>query len=725
MKERYDQFFEKIKNSKILPSPPQILLKLTDLCHREEGGVEDLAWMVGKDVALSAKVMETAAASGFDPSGKAIDIEAAVNRLGRGGVKNIVNSASVAQAFSHVGDRLILDLQVFWKHSLTCAAISKQIARKIDYNAPEEAFLAGLLHDVGRLVLWANFPDEYAGVLSFPKNPWNLTMSGEARYGAAHSEVGARLIRGWNLRSFVADAVFYHHESADRIQNALPLVKIVYVANILCPETNYDGDFKSRLARDIFGFEADQIDGIVSAAHTFVDDTAEVLEMDAGRTGAPPNAVCDAYRRKQKELVGTVAQTIQLQGALQHLEEAEEQNEIIEAVERGVRDLIDVRPVLFFVLDPGKNLLVGRSPASGGRFELVDNVSIPFEEENSLLVKSILQRKPLDSYDASIKNHLTIIDEQLIRLSGKDGILCLPMTARQQPVGGMVMGLDEDRLSALTEKKNLVMLYARKAAAAFLPRSQDPVAARDAETPSAETLSIKARKMVHDANTPLSIIKNYLAVLRRRLPEDGSFHNEIKIINEELDSVAALIREMGDAYRPDSRISSSVNLNALLASLVGTLRESKILRPEINVDFSPDASLPGVAGDKNKVKQIFNNLVMNAAEAMPDGGNLSVSTRYVSGGFDSREHPQADRARGYAEITIRDDGPGIEETIKARLFEPYVTSKGAGHSGLGLSIVSSNVKDLSGSITCDSSPETGTSFKVVLPVLPNGRAITG
>ena len=135
------------------------------------------------------------------------------------------------------------------------AILSKLIAKKTSYASPDEAFLTGILHDIGKLVLWVNFPKEYADILTSSNDQWDLILAGEARHGTTHCEVGAWLIKRWNLQSFMADAVLYHHESVDRIQDGLPLIKIIYVGNVLCPETIKAKEVKFGIAKNIFGFE--------------------------------------------------------------------------------------------------------------------------------------------------------------------------------------------------------------------------------------------------------------------------------------------------------------------------------------------------------------------------------------------------------------------------------------------------------------------------------------
>ena len=123
-----------------------------------------------------------------------------------------------------------------------------------------------------------------------------------------------------------------------------------------------------------------------------------------------------------------------------------------------------------------------------------------------------------------------------------------------------------------------------------------------------------------------------------------------------------------------------------------------------------------VMTDKNHVKQILSNLIINSVEAMPGGGNINIRTRYASNNTGTASSPSADSQPGHVEITIEDDGPGIADAVKPRLFKPNITSKGSGHSGLGLSIVYNNVKGLKGDITCESDAEEGTRFKIVFPI---------
>ncbi|MBC8432026.1 MAG: HDOD domain-containing protein [Desulfobacterales bacterium] len=711
MEKRHVQFFDKIKTSKNLPSLPQILLKLIELCNSEESTFKGISQTINKDASLSAKVINMVNSAYYGVPKRVTNINQSLVILGQNAIKNIAISASVIQAFSKAKDDSVFSLKVFWRHSLMCAILSELIAKKISYASPDEAFLTGLLHDIGKLVLWVNFPREYADILKSSQDQWDLILAGEARHGATHCEVGAWLINRWKLQSFMADAVRYHHEAVDRIQDALPLVKIIYVGNILCPETNKEKEVKFGITKNIFGFETSEVEEIILQAEKDVSDIAQSLGIDIGALD-----VSEKDHKKQEDLIQKVKDITLFQGTLQNLLEAHDEDSILKVTQEGLHILFGVKHVLFFLHESERNILLGKSVALNNNNDLINEVAVPLQEEKSLLAKSLLQRKPLDSLSDIIKDKLTILDEQIIRLVEKDGILCLPMIAHKQYVGVIVLGLEEARAPHLTDKIKLLMMFTKQAALALQANYLTQNQAKLIQSERLNATSTIAQKIVHEANTPLSIIKNYLAILKRKLSEDQPVEEEIRIINEEIDRVALIISELSDFSELKIQPNDPLDVNALLSNLTRIFQESLILEPNIKTHLKLDPSLPAVMTDKNRMTQVFSNLIKNAAEAMSGRGNLGISTRYISNYMDDKTNQVADNTQGHVEIIIEDDGPGIPDTVKTQLFEPYITSKGAGHAGLGLSIVYNAVKKLQGTITFESDNKQGTSFKINLPI---------
>ncbi|NVL90575.1 MAG: HDOD domain-containing protein, partial [Desulfobacterales bacterium] len=159
------KFFNRIETSRNLPTLPHILLKLIKACNMEQNTIKDISRIITNDVSLSARLMRLVNSVYYGLPNRVVSINHALVLLGTNTVKNIAVSASVYQAFNRAKDSSLFRLKPFWWHSLMCATLSKLIAGKTSYPAPDEAFLSGLLHDIGKLVLWVNFPKKYSEIL--------------------------------------------------------------------------------------------------------------------------------------------------------------------------------------------------------------------------------------------------------------------------------------------------------------------------------------------------------------------------------------------------------------------------------------------------------------------------------------------------------------------------------------------------------------------------------
>jgi len=131
--------------------------------------------------------------------------------LGLDAIKSIAISSSVLQVFSNITFSSEFALKRFWHNSLTSAMLAKLIAQKTSFPFPDEAYLSGLLIDIGQLVLWSNFPKQYASLLGSTENEAEFSLLESKQLGITHYEAGSWLINSWNLSSFLSDAVLYHH----------------------------------------------------------------------------------------------------------------------------------------------------------------------------------------------------------------------------------------------------------------------------------------------------------------------------------------------------------------------------------------------------------------------------------------------------------------------------------------------------------------------------------
>jgi signal transduction histidine kinase len=407
---------------------------------------------------------------------------------------------------------------------------------------------------------------------------------------------------------------------------------------------------------------------------------------------------------------------------MQSLLEASDRDAIQKAARQGIEILFSTPAVLLFLLDRDRELLVLQDIA-GSKLSSGQELTIPMGRNESLPVRALQQKAILGTLERRDQGGLTIMDEMLVHYLASQEMLCLPLVSQKEAVGVFVIGTDRASASSLAAQSRLLALFADQVAMAMRLEQIRKAQVRLYQAGRLAASAALARKVAHEVNNPLSIIKNYLKILGMKLGADNLAQDELRIVNEEIDRVALIIRQLTDLTAEKDRVRQTVDVNSLLRDLATIIEKSFSTGNRILFHLDLDPSLPGLVTDRNGLKQVLINLLKNAIEAMKQGGNLFVRTKHlVSKDLAELAGKQEGKAEQHIEISVRDDGPGIPEAVRQRLFEPYVTTKGEGHSGLGLSVVYSIVKDLGGAIQCESAEGKGTAFIIRFPL--NGTTKT-
>jgi nitrogen-specific signal transduction histidine kinase len=191
-------------------------------------------------------------------------------------------------------------------------------------------------------------------------------------------------------------------------------------------------------------------------------------------------------------------------------------------------------------------------------------------------------------------------------------------------------------------------------------------------------------------------------MLRIKLGDEHTAQIELAAIREEIDRVGRILLRMREPPDESGQGARSLNhevrqVTDIFAASVGAARNIVL-----EVDLSP--ADPPLVQPSDHVRQILTNLLKNAAEALGQGGRIIVATR----------DPVSVSGRRYSELTVQDDGPGLPQSVMDQLFSPVQSTKGEGHSGLGLSIVKRLADDMGALILCSTSP-SGTRFQLLLP----------
>ncbi|MCG2759038.1 MAG: HDOD domain-containing protein [Desulfobacteraceae bacterium] len=717
MKNHSIEFFDKIEATKSLLTLPHILLKLLEVCNKKPVKIDEISQIINKDASLSVRLMSMVNPVRYGQPNRVTSIDQTLLLLGPDITKNIAISAIVQQSFNKMENSYIPALKILWRHSLMCAVLAEMIARKVSYPSPDEAYLAGLFHDIGKLVLWVNYQNEYTEALQSTGSNPALLIDNEKRLGISHCETGAQIINSWLPKSFIADAVLYHHEPQHRIVDALPLVKILYVANILSSGIDRDSSDAFDITKEVLDLERSVLETIVPLSYRKVMKTAESLDINIENLNNFDESTCEKDAVKQKELVRAATNISQIQGALQNLFECHDDDSMLKVVRQGLQILFGLKSVLFFLYNQEKDALQGIAGNGAGHDSLIKEIVIPVQGKSCLLTKALAEKTALDSFGHIKGVNLSIIDSQIIRLSGKEGTLCIPMLSQENCVGVIVIGIDEAQSNILFKDLNFINMFANQVAVVVVTENERKSKAKLIQSEHLTASSAVADKVAHEVSNSLSIMKNYLKILGLKLAKDNPAQEEIMIINEEIDRINLIINELSNLLEPKARQKELVDINTLISDLIKITHESLLVQSGVVAEFSLESSIPSIMTDKNGLKQVFINLIKNAVEAMPNGGPIEINTKLIANSQNTGFNKEADKGdQEFVEIIINDSGSGIPEEMKSNLFEAFVSSKGDGHSGLGLSIAYSIVKGLKGTISCESDEATGTTFKILLPI---------
>jgi signal transduction histidine kinase/CheY-like chemotaxis protein len=237
------------------------------------------------------------------------------------------------------------------------------------------------------------------------------------------------------------------------------------------------------------------------------------------------------------------------------------------------------------------------------------------------------------------------------------------------------------------------------------------------QTQKMEAIGQLAGGIAHDFNNMLSGIMGCAALLEKRLPKDSPHLKYISMINDSANRAAELAAQLLTFSRKEALLVSRTDLHSVILDAIAILGTTIDKRISIKTELKAEKCI--IEGEHSQLQTVFINLGINASHAMPDGGELSFSTRVVrgdaswSGGGDSIVVPGLD----YIEISVVDTGVGMSPETLTHIFEPFFTTKGLGEgTGLGLASAYGIVQQHKGMITADSVVGEGSQFKIVLPL---------
>jgi signal transduction histidine kinase len=469
------------------------------------------------------------------------------------------------------------------------------------------------------------------------------------------------------MRGFLADVPRLLHEPASRLRDATPLPRLAATAwHLLERRTPADTDTLSLQPPP--GHESLR---------------AMLQEMDKSV------ATFSALARPQQDLTGALTRFTRAELATVGMHELG--SEGVVAAAHLLEEQEGLYDPLYLRLDKRTSMLesqdLGGVPASP--------LSIRVEGSNTAAVRALFTRVPVVVYTDS-GNDASLLDIQLARQAGADGVAAIPV-GEGSARGVLLICGDHEALADIAAHPER---YTRLG----------ELAGRDSHTGGAALgegdayLGGRVRRAAHEINNPLGIIKNYLAILKAKLGNEAPVADELRIIHEELDRIVRIVRSLSHEDEALPELPEETDIGLLADDLL------KVTAPTwkprgIRVTNKAGAGLPRLTCDRDRLKQILLNLLLNALEATPDGGEVRLETAQVT---------NLKRER-FIELQVSDSGPGIRPDLVERLFEPVETEKGGDHAGLGLSIVKTLTENLGGSLSFKTG-SSGTTFQLLFPL---------
>jgi signal transduction histidine kinase len=329
--------------------------------------------------------------------------------------------------------------------------------------------------------------------------------------------------------------------------------------------------------------------------------------------------------------------------------------------------------------------------------------------DESLLGVVLRRKKPLQVENVQVSSRYQSVE--VARREGLVALLSVPLLYGSQAIGTLSVYTGQ-RYSFSNEEVHILSALAELSAIAIeKARLYERVMDVEEQLRQNEKLSalgLLAAEVAHEIRNPLTVLKMLYHSLDLRFPEGDPRTKDARIIDEKITQLNRIVEQILDFARTTEPPLAPVNLNRLIEEL-GLLVRHKLKHQNVLWALKPDPDLPQVMGAAAQLEQAFLNLILNAAEAMPEGGTLAIRSRPV-------RLPRASAQPTHVAVEFRDTGQGMSEEQRRRAFSSLLNTTKAHGTGLGLAIVARVVESHRGTIKIRSRPGHGTTVTVILPL---------
>lgn len=732
-----------------LPTLSPVATRLLEIANVEDSDLDKIVEIVESDPALTARLLGLCRRADKGLGDRITTVRRAVVMLGLEAVQAAVLSVAVYELMqghtpeSTAADRppagvsVSFDREGFWKHSVAVASASELIAEgHSDLGVkPEEAFVAGLLHDLGKLVLDLILPQSYARVLGLAERRASSSTEAEIQLlGIDHHTAGKRLAEHWGLPPALQDTIWLHGQPADSLPESphRNVIAVVGVARALCRHLHlgWSGDFNHpeplegpRGLCSRLGLNPKLVESSVARLHEGVAHRCNVLGL--GKQTAPDmltSAVAAANRR-----LGRLSALFEHRSRL-----SQRQARVLQAISdfhtsaRPGRSVVDVLAEVVrsassmfgrgffgvvYQLREGEAWQLCQFSPDGRPTRSLPIDTPPGRREGGDRRASLAALCNVSSLSMSALSLLPWLADYLVDAGDVRDVQLLPLGDSSYPA--VVLLHDRDVSSDRPTLAALTATWASAVSAAAqneaLRRMGERLASSNrtlaetqtklAEVQSLARLGEMAAGAAHEMNNPLTVISGRAQLLAsgRAAPADKAAAEAIVEASQHLSDLITSLRVLADPPRPQIMPTS---LEHLIEDAVARARRRTGLTGSILPRLPSPA--PVVYLDRELIATALGEVVANALQA---SGDAPVTIRVQTGGADGR-----------LLIVVEDQGTGMSPRALQHAFDPFFSEQPAGRrTGLGLTRARRLVETHAGEITLQSAPGRGTTATVSIP----------
>jgi signal transduction histidine kinase len=424
------------------------------------------------------------------------------------------------------------------------------------------------------------------------------------------------------------------------------------------------------------------------------------------------------FSKSEEEMLSTVANQAAICIENSGLMETLEIDEILRLVLEGVIKNIGFDRARLYLINEKRNVLECKM-AVGVDVEKIKGIELPLDPEVSVVSRSVIEKKPYIIPDAMNDQRVNPILKEKFNLHS---LVVIPLFTKEKVLGVIAADHIEPGRRLTKETLDSVMTFAQQAGLAiqnasmyqelknFSQQMEERIQKTTADLRKTEAQLIRSEKLAalgqlaagiaHEIRNPLTSINILIHSLRERLPSENSQQEDLKVIEEEIHRINEIVDQFLRFAKPALPFFEKTEALSIFEEILQLLK-LQIEKQHIVVQKEYQA-LPMILMDREQMKQAMLNLLLNAIQAMPEGGQLTLSGRNSEDGQ-------------WIHLSIQDSGTGISAEDIDKLFDPFFSTKEGG-VGLGLSITHRIIDQHHGKIEVESDPGNGTLFTVWLPI---------